>query len=432
MEPEERARAELERLVAAEQARDPAAAAEARKQLGSLGAAARVALQGALADRSPAVRTTAIELLGQLGTESLPVLALALGDPSGRVRLAAIGALARLGERAASALAEVVRNGRGALERRRAAERLGQIGSAKGLHALLDGLKDDSADVRIACARAAVDLGPVSPRQARDVVAFLVAEALAGREDREALVLAIENLAPLSGETVPDLRKALRRLHARVRLAAARALGELGAGAEDAAEALRKAIDDKSPKVARAAADALSRVSPDEPVDLTELDKVGIPEGDELLDELIARRAAGLNDPVDGSVTCTVRPLDPDERAEDVRDVLDGLAEEEGFEPLGERWVELEPKVARALCETALEKDPVFGGEVMSKTESSHLADRFMGLFDIDRARYFCNGDWSPTGSGGDYHPISGASFELGLLVHDRAQVGILWVTDEG
>jgi hypothetical protein len=162
-----------------------------------------------------------------------------------------------------------------------AARRLGDMGSRAAVPALLGALREDPGrETRAAAARALGHLGAV------EAVEPLMAAMIEGSVPRStaggALILIGPAAVPelqrltdaadpaLAGEAVDligvlgdagdagPLMGLLEHPAARVRAAAARALGRLGA--EDAAAALRRALGDRIPFVAAAAAAALGQI----------------------------------------------------------------------------------------------------------------------------------------------------------------------------
>ena len=70
-------------------------------------------------------------------------------------------------------------------------------------------------------------------------------------------VRALTGVGPAAWAGVPALTAALKHREARVRKAAAEALGKFGPAAHEAADALRKALGDDNAEVRQAASDAL-------------------------------------------------------------------------------------------------------------------------------------------------------------------------------
>jgi len=138
-----------------------------------------------------------------------------------------------------------------------AAAALGVIGrpaAQEAVPALTKALEDEEGLVR---ARAIGALGAIGPG------AQAVPALLRLLEDGELnAAWALEAIGPEASEAVPYLIRALAEdRHQRTRAAAAKALGAIGPAAHEAVPALRKALEDRSPSVREAAAEALAAIT---------------------------------------------------------------------------------------------------------------------------------------------------------------------------
>jgi HEAT repeat protein len=168
----------------------------------------------ALRSKSGSIRRTAVEALGEKGRAGLPALSKALQDEEAEVRRAAAWSLVRIGRQAAPATP-----------------------------ALAKALRDDDPEVR---QRVAVALGYIGPLARTAVPALL--DVLANDkawEPRRNAATALGRIGE-TGEVVPSLITALPDPDTNVRMAAAEALGLLGAKAAEAVPALLRMITDMS------------------------------------------------------------------------------------------------------------------------------------------------------------------------------------------
>jgi HEAT repeat protein/lysophospholipase L1-like esterase len=219
-------------LVALLRAPDPAARAEAARELQGRGPdaiSAAGALFDALADPSENVRWAAAQALWKVegaSASALPRLVLALKSPDPYVRGFAAWSLGNLGEAAREAVP-----------------------------ALIDTVRAEEADGRGASLLALARLGPTA-RAAAPVLIETLASPHAPRRWNAARALGrIE--AP---EAVRPLMRALHDPDDHVRVHAARALGKLGPLARAAADALTAASGDPNTDVRQEAARALQRI----------------------------------------------------------------------------------------------------------------------------------------------------------------------------
>lgn len=145
--------------------------------------------------------------------------------------------------------------GRDNFERWKAATTLGQIGRL-GVPALLRALRESDDQGRY---WAAVGLCEAGPEAEAAIPALLEL-----RTDRDIRVreMAGSALEAVGKAAVPALIRGLRHDDLYVRGEAVRLLGRLGPDARDAAPHLKRLLDDEDPFIGKAAAAALSKVSP--------------------------------------------------------------------------------------------------------------------------------------------------------------------------
>jgi HEAT repeat protein len=200
------------------------------------------------------------------GPEVVPALTAALRDPDSLVRAEAAQDLGQLGPVARAAAADLRR----ALKdddvyvriHAAVAAALVEPASAPPLATLVEALQDSKEDVRVAGIAVLASLA----QRGRPAIPALIG-ALSDPEDRvrRAAALALGELAPermraTPGPEIAALARALQKDESLdVRHMAVRALGNYGSEAWAAAPALRQALCDEAPRVARDAADLLAR-----------------------------------------------------------------------------------------------------------------------------------------------------------------------------
>jgi HEAT repeat protein len=198
-----------------------------------------------------------------------------LNSPDDLVRYRAIHALGAIGPAAAEAvpaLTTIVLENRKRGLRIEASLALSNMGreAAAAVPALAQALHDEEPIVRMNAALALSRLRAA----ARPAIPALI-QALQEKQNQPTLVLfnlTVQEMAALalgrasagSAEAVPALEKALRAADSgRMRRAAARALGEVGAEARPAAPLLRALLQDEDEEVRQAGAEALQNIGED-------------------------------------------------------------------------------------------------------------------------------------------------------------------------
>jgi predicted metal-dependent HD superfamily phosphohydrolase len=104
-----------------------------------------------------------------------------------------------------------------------------------------------------------------------------------------------------------------------------------------------------------------------------------------------------------------------------------------GLSPLGESWVELRREDAVSHLVSVLRWDLAYSLEVLAPEKSVAAAEAFVGAFSSS-TRFFTNGELEKrmgTCALGGWAPITGATFDTGLVGIDAGLLAILWVTDE-
>jgi len=231
-----------------------------------LGAKAEPAVPGLiklLDHAAPDVRQEAVLALAAVGEGAAPAaprLVKALEDPL--LQAPATYALVRIGKVPKEAQAKLRENAKGgdpmvkvvsmwALAKLRPRDKaLVQ----EAVEAFVEGLKSDREQVRTAAARAISDIRP-GPA----VMVPLMEQALKGAEP-ETVRHALDALATLGAEAVPNLIQALK--YEKARASVAYVLGEIGPKAAPATEALAGLLESSDPETRREAAVALAKIGP--------------------------------------------------------------------------------------------------------------------------------------------------------------------------
>jgi len=234
-----------------------------------LGAKAEPAVPGLiklLDHAAPDVRQEAVLALAAVGEGAAPAaprLVKALEDPL--LQAPATYALVRIGKVPKEAQAKLRENAKGgdpmvkvvsmwALAKLRPRDKaLVQ----EAVEAFVEGLKSDREQVRTAAARAISDIRP-GPA----VMVPLMEQALKGAEP-ETVRHALDALATLGAEAVPNLIQALK--YEKARASVAYVLGEIGPKAAPATEALAGLLESSDPETRREAAVALAKAIGKEP-----------------------------------------------------------------------------------------------------------------------------------------------------------------------
>jgi hypothetical protein len=146
--------------------------------------------------------------------------------------------------------------------------------------------------------------------------------------------------------------------------------------------------------------------------------------------EIRARRTCG-------EVTVTVESRAfPNNRS--VADVIDAFVGNLGFVGIGDRWEEINRRVAETIAQRILHRDLAYNVEIMSAELACDLAARFLNLFTA-QARYFTNGTLyqlherfnAGVTHFSSFEPITEATFDTGVVCLDKERIGLLWVQDE-
>ena len=233
------------------------------RDLGPKAKAAVPALIERLADPRPEIRREAILALAAMAEAAAPAapqLVKALDDKP--VHAAAVFALGSIGAAPAGAEAKIRATlndpdhtagvaGTWALAKLHKGEKEYVVWAAE---ALVFYLKDPDARCRTAAARALADLKP-----GPDISLPIFEKTFQGA-DEKVVEGALDAVAALGAQAVPNLIKALK--HERLRPRIVSVLGQIGPAAAPAAEALAGLLDDKNPLTQKEVAMALAKIGP--------------------------------------------------------------------------------------------------------------------------------------------------------------------------
>lgn len=207
------------------------------------------------------VRSTVMANLGEVAPPEpvLPILIAGLEDEEAEVRQDAAIALQCLGSAAAPAVPHLVTNFWHGIELY-ATSALGSIGSAAtaAIPRLIEALQSPDEDLR---GRAAEALGDIGSAEAVPLLLALLQHADA--DLRQSAAEALQCLGPVAEAAVPNLQKALNDEVATVRATAAKALGEIASGNSAIAEPIVPLLQDADAGVRASAAVALQSVGPE-------------------------------------------------------------------------------------------------------------------------------------------------------------------------
>jgi HEAT repeat protein len=276
------------------------AAADALGELGPAAAPAVPALLKMLSDKDPAFRGVAADALGEGAKGNpaavAPALTAALKDPDRRVQESAARSFLELGLRSRDAvailaaskddpwvyavtLAFLVRSGGPEAgpfvvegikhpnwEVRLASSnllvQLSPQSYKPAIGALMEGLKDPSYFVSARCARCFFALGPEGRQAAPALLALLKHPDKDFWEARSYGAVALASMGMKEKAMIPALIEGVQQpAYKEVRLAAAKALGEMKGEAKAAAGVLKEIAQDKDAEVAKAAAAALEQIN---------------------------------------------------------------------------------------------------------------------------------------------------------------------------
>lgn len=111
-------------------------------------------------------------------------------------------------------------------------------------------------------------------------------------------------------------------------------------------------------------------------------------------------------------------------------EALDEFVGRFGLSGIGDQWKEISREPAVSLVKDVLSRDLAYRIQIIPPVEALQLAERFAALFGPD-ARFFTNTDYSVGSSNWGWMPLTGATFDAGILGVDASTIGVLVVQDE-
>lgn len=150
---------------------------------------------------------------------------------------------------------------------------------------------------------------------------------------------------------------------------------------------------------------------------------------EKLKEEILTRRI--------GVIHFDIRAIDFS-KTELITQALDAYVEELGLHGIGDSWREVDTLGARKIIERILHRDLAYDSEQMHETDANNLANGVMSFFGRN-AKFYTNGNFdddyvtiSPTVvRGPTWRPITGATFDTGIVFVDESRIGLIWVEDE-
>jgi hypothetical protein len=115
-------------------------------------------------------------------------------------------------------------------------------------------------------------------------------------------------------------------------------------------------------------------------------------------------------------------------------ELVDRFMSDLGLPPLGPDWRALEPQVARAAVRALAELDIAYRTPILTADEADELALEFFAQLSA-QARFLTNGDLAVAVAEGrrqsSWVPLTGATFDTGVVAIDGTRVGLIWFADE-
>jgi len=118
--------------------------------------------------------------------------------------------------------------------------------------------------------------------------------------------------------------------------------------------------------------------------------------------------------------------------AVDIDDALDRGADFAGL--LGRPEREITREEAQALLSGVVDRDLAYRARRLSPVSGARAAAAFLALFPGPDTRFFTNGELGLAHNldkTGGWSPLTGATFDTGVVAIDGARLGVFWVEDE-
>ncbi len=148
-------------------------------------------------------------------------------------------------------------------------------------------------------------------------------------------------------------------------------------------------------------------------------------EFDTFADSLRSAREAGGLLVAKQSLAAAVNLQKDDDVFESIRKLLKPL----GLLPM--TWREVSQLQALQILHRILSTDLAYGQPQISGSAADAFIAQFMSHFNAP-CRFFTNGNWhNAPNSGQSWFPLTGATFDTGVIVVCASAAGILWASDE-
>jgi hypothetical protein len=109
---------------------------------------------------------------------------------------------------------------------------------------------------------------------------------------------------------------------------------------------------------------------------------------------------------------------------------IDSFVHTLGFRGLAKNWYEITAEHAAKLVTAILHRDMAYSSEEMPSERAAPLAGQITAL--VVGARYFSNTNEIPGRTNAwSFNPITGSTFDTGIVMVGFGAIGILWIEDE-
>lgn len=113
-----------------------------------------------------------------------------------------------------------------------------------------------------------------------------------------------------------------------------------------------------------------------------------------------------------------------------IRRCIDSFVHRLGFRGLAKDWYEITSENAADLVAAILHRDMAYSSEEMPFERAVSSAGQITAL--VVGARYFSNTDEIPGRKNAwSFNPITGSTFDTGIVMVGLGEIGILWIEDE-
>jgi hypothetical protein len=116
---------------------------------------------------------------------------------------------------------------------------------------------------------------------------------------------------------------------------------------------------------------------------------------------------------------------DPHSKGRNDKQIIDSYVESLGMYPIGDNWVQINRETASKILIDVLHRDLAYGDEIMSIEDATHLMTAFLERF-TNNPLYYTN-----IVLGRSWMPVTGATFDAGVVVSDDILIGLLWAEEQ-